>query len=30
MKEINIIDFGLMGKQISALFYFIKICKKVK
>ncbi|EHR2534075.1 3-hydroxyacyl-CoA dehydrogenase, partial [Campylobacter jejuni] len=21
MKEINIIDFGLMGKQISALFY---------
>ncbi|EJA8788801.1 3-hydroxyacyl-CoA dehydrogenase, partial [Campylobacter coli] len=20
MKEINIIDFGLMGKQISALF----------
>ncbi|EAK8782726.1 hypothetical protein E7P51_08205 [Campylobacter coli] len=23
MKEINIIDFGLMGKQISALFYLL-------
>ncbi|WP_252366004.1 hypothetical protein [Campylobacter jejuni] len=23
MKETNIIDFGLMGKQISALFYLL-------
>ncbi|EIF7445005.1 3-hydroxyacyl-CoA dehydrogenase, partial [Campylobacter jejuni] len=23
MKEINMIDFGLMGKQISALFYLL-------
>lgn len=30
MKEINIIDFGLMGKQISALFYLLgyEICRR--